>query len=116
LSGNILFSIILLELSFISILAYAYARIKNKDGGEDIPFLLRNAQIKLAKVFEQLRLHSQYHYIRVILLKCRQWGGSTLTDIYMAWLHSLHSKLLQIGIYLLRFTNQLGTITRKIIK
>lgn len=66
--------------------AYAYARIKNKDGGEDIPFLLRNAQIKLAKVFEQLRLHSQYHYIRVILLKCRQWGGSTLTDIYMAWL------------------------------
>ena len=66
--------------------AYAYARIKNKDGGEDIPFLLRNAQIKLAKVFEQLRLHGQYHYIRVILLKCRQWGGSTLTDIYMAWL------------------------------
>ena len=66
--------------------AYAYARIKNKDGGEDIPFLLRNAQIKLAKVFEQLRLYSQYHYIRVILLKCRQWGGSTLTDIYMAWL------------------------------
>ena len=66
--------------------AYAYARIKNKDGGEDIPFLLRNAQIKLAKIFEQLRLHSQYHYIRVILLKCRQWGGSTLTDIYMAWL------------------------------
>lgn len=66
--------------------AYAYARIKNKDGGDDIPFLLRNAQIKLAKVFEQLRLHSQYHYIRVILLKCRQWGGSTLTDIYMAWL------------------------------
>lgn len=66
--------------------AYAYARIKNKDGGDDIPFLLRNAQIKLAKVFEQLRLHSQYRYIRVILLKCRQWGGSTLTDIYMAWL------------------------------
>ena len=66
--------------------AYAYARIKNKDGGDDIPFLLRNAQIKLIKIFEQLRLHSQYHYIRVILLKCRQWGGSTATDIYMAWL------------------------------
>lgn len=66
--------------------AYAYARIKNKDGGDDIPFLLRNAQVKLIKVFEQLRLHSQFGYIRVILLKCRQWGGSTATDIYMAWL------------------------------
>lgn len=66
--------------------AYAYARIKNKDGGKDIPFLLRNAQIKLIKVFEEMRLHGEFHNIRVILLKCRQWGGSTATDIYMAWI------------------------------
>ena len=64
--------------------AGAYARIKNKEGGEDIPFYLRPAQIKLAKVFEKLRLEGKP--IFVILLKCRQWGGSTLTDIYMVWI------------------------------
>ena len=64
--------------------AGAYARIKNKEGGEDIPFYLRPAQVKLAKVFEELRLAGEP--IFVILLKCRQWGGSTLTDIYMAWI------------------------------
>ena len=64
--------------------AYAYARIKNKEGGKDIPFYLRPAQVKLCKVFEQLRLSNRA--ILVILLKCRQWGGSTLTDIYMGWI------------------------------
>ena len=64
--------------------AGAYARIKNKEGGEDIPFYLRPAQVKLCKVFEELRLSGKP--IFVILLKCRQWGGSTLTDIYMAWI------------------------------
>ena len=32
--------------------------------------------------------------IRVILLKARQWGGSTATQIYMAWLQLLH----QVGL------------------
>lgn len=64
--------------------AGAYARIKNKEGGEDIRFYLRPAQVKLCKVFEKLRLEGKP--IFVILLKCRQWGGSTLTDIYMAWI------------------------------
>lgn len=64
--------------------AGAYARIKNKEGGEDIPFYLRPAQLKLCRAFERLRLEGRP--IFVILLKCRQWGGSTLTDIYMAWI------------------------------
>lgn len=64
--------------------AYCYARIKNKDGGPDIPFLLRHAQVKLVQVFESMRLAQRP--IRVILLKCRQWGGSTATDIYMGWI------------------------------
>ena len=64
--------------------AGVYAKIKNKDGGEDLSFLLRPAQIKLAKIFEDMRLKGKP--IRVILLKCRQWGGSTLTDIYMGWI------------------------------
>lgn len=61
-----------------------YAKIKNKDGGEDLNFLLRPAQLKLCKIFEEMRLSGKP--IRVILLKCRQWGGSTLTDIYMGWI------------------------------
>lgn len=64
--------------------AYAYARIKNKEGGPDIPFYLRPAQIKVCKEFEEMRLSGVP--IMVILLKCRQWGGSTLTDIYMVWI------------------------------
>lgn len=66
--------------------AYAYARIKNKDGGEDIPFLLNHAQLGLTKEFESQRLHGELGSILVILLKCRQWGGSTDTDIYMGWI------------------------------
>lgn len=68
--------------------AYAYARIKDKDGGPDIPFYLRPAQRKLVKVFESMRLANLP--IRVILLKCRQWGGSTATDIYMGWIQIFH--------------------------
>ena len=66
--------------------AYAYARIKNKDGGEDIPFLLNHGQIGLIKEFERQRLHGDLGSILLLLLKCRQWGGSTATDVYMGWI------------------------------
>lgn len=68
--------------------AYAYARIKNKEGGDDIPFLLNHAQVGLVKEFEQMRLHGELHSILIILLKCRQWGGSTCTEVYMFWIQS----------------------------
>ena len=64
--------------------AGAFAKIKNKDGGPDINFKLRPAQLKLLAVLEDMR--KKRLPIRVILLKCRQWGGSTLTDIYMGWI------------------------------
>ncbi len=64
--------------------AYVYAKIKNKEGGPDIPFILRPAQLKLCRVLEEMRLKGVP--IRVILLKARQWGGSTLLDIYMGWI------------------------------
>jgi hypothetical protein len=70
--------------------AYLYARIKNKDGGEDIPFLLRPAQVKLTKRMEAQRLKGKP--IRIILLKARQWGGSTCTEIYMSWIQLLWKK------------------------
>lgn len=63
---------------------YAYhIKIVNKEFGDDIPFLLRPAQIKLVEEFENERRAGKP--IRVIVCKARQWGGSTATDIYASW-------------------------------
>lgn len=59
------------------------ARIKDKSTGQDVPFLLNHGQRKLLRLMESQRLSGEP--IRIILLKARQWGGSTLTQIYMAW-------------------------------
>lgn len=64
--------------------------IKDKITGQYIPFLLNYPQRKLLSVFENQRLEGKP--IRVILLKARQWGGSTLTQIYMAWIQLVHKK------------------------
>lgn len=65
-----------------------YVYIKRKGGGEDIRFRLNRPQRRLVSKFEQLRLAGKP--IRIILLKARQWGGSTVTQIYMAWLQLVH--------------------------
>ena len=62
--------------------------IKNKGGGEDVHFRLNSPQRKLIAKFECMRLQGKP--IRLILLKARQWGGSTATQIYMAWLQLVH--------------------------
>lgn len=59
-------------------------KIKPKKGGGNIPFLHNRAQRKLATELEDMRLRGIP--IRIILLKARQWGGSTLVQIYMAWI------------------------------
>ena len=58
--------------------------IKSKRGGDDILFILNNAQRKLVRELEKMRLARQP--IRLILLKARQWGGSTCAQLYMSWL------------------------------
>lgn len=68
--------------------AALYVYIKRKGGGEDIRFRLNRPQRRLVSKFEQLRLAGKP--IRIILLKARQWGGSTVTQIYMAWLQLVH--------------------------
>lgn len=68
--------------------AAMYVYIKRKGGGEDIRFRLNRPQRRLVAKFEQLRLANKP--IRIILLKARQWGGSTVTQIYMAWLQLVH--------------------------
>lgn len=64
--------------------------IKDKISGADVPFFLNYAQRRLLSKFEDARLHDRP--IRIILLKARQWGGSTLTQIYMAWIQLVHKR------------------------
>lgn len=63
--------------------AVTCVRIKDKISGRDIAFRLNAPQRKLLGVMERMRLDGKP--VRVILLKARQWGGSTLVQIYMAW-------------------------------
>ena len=66
--------------------AYKTVRIKCKgDGGSlDGPFLLNAPQRKLVGEFEKMR--EEGLPIRVVLVKARQWGGSTVTQMYMLWI------------------------------
>lgn len=64
--------------------------IKQKGGGEDILFRLCRPQRRLITKFEELRLANKP--IRIILLKARQWGGSTAIQIYMSWLQLIQKK------------------------
>ena len=68
--------------------AILYVFIKNKGGGEDVHFRLNRPQRKLIASFEEMRLAGMP--IRIVLLKARQWGGSTATQLYMAWLQLIH--------------------------
>lgn len=68
----------------------ACVKIKPKGGGKAVPFKLNYPQRLLVEELESMRLAGQP--IRLILLKARQWGGSTCIQIYMAWLQIVHDK------------------------
>ena len=68
--------------------AAMFAYIKRKGGGTDVLFRLNRPQRKLIKRLEKMRNAGKP--IRLILLKARQWGGSTAIQIYMAWLQLVH--------------------------
>lgn len=70
--------------------AFAYFEIKNKEGGKNIHFKLSYPQRYLLAVLEDMRL--QGVPIRIILLKARQWGGSTLVQLYIAWVQLFHKE------------------------
>ena len=71
-----------------------YARmcqtISAKGQGRDIPFTLNYPQRKYLKELEELRTSGLP--IDIILLKARQWGGSTLTQLYMLWIQLVHKR------------------------
>ena len=58
--------------------------ILDKNSGELTKFTLRKAQRKLLAALEKLRRAGTP--IRIVLLKARQWGGSTLVQMYLAWI------------------------------
>lgn len=68
--------------------AATFVYIKNKGGGEDVLFRLTRPQRKFVAKLEELRKAKKP--IRLVLLKARQWGGSTTSQLYMAWLQLVH--------------------------
>ena len=70
--------------------AYTCLVIAEKGGGRDIPFKLNRPQRSFLKKLEELRLAGKP--INIILCKSRQWGGSTLTQLYMLWIQLFHKR------------------------
>ena len=74
--------------------------IKRKGGGNDVLFRLNRAQRRLVTRLEKMRKAGKP--IRLVLLKARQWGGSTAIQIYMSWLQLVH----QVGLNSLIIAHQ----------
>lgn len=70
--------------------AATFVYIKNKDGGEDVLFRLTRPQRRFIERLERKRKAGVP--IRIIMVKARQWGGSTTSQLYMAWLQLVHMK------------------------
>lgn len=64
--------------------------IKPKGGGLPFLFKLRRPQRRLVAWLEERRRKGKP--IRLILLKARQWGGSTAIQMYMLWLQIMWQK------------------------
>lgn len=63
-------------------------KVQDKNSKRMVPFILRRPQRRLfALIYGQMQ---QKVPIRVVLLKARQWGGSTLIQIFMAWIQLFH--------------------------
>lgn len=62
--------------------------ITDKSTKQSVPFVLNRPQRRLLATFEERRLAGVP--IRLILLKARQWGASTLVQIYFAWIQIVH--------------------------
>ena len=67
--------------SFAFVVCY---RITDKASGDVVPFRLNFAQRKMLWELEKMRLAGEP--IFMVLLKARQWGGSTLAQLYMSWI------------------------------
>ena len=68
--------------------AYKGISILDKDTFKYVNFKLRTAQQILLQALEDMRMAGVP--IRIVLLKARQWGGSTLVEFYMMWIQQRH--------------------------
>lgn len=64
--------------------------ITDKITAQDVPFRLNRPQRRLVALLETQRLAGRP--LRLIMLKARQWGGSTLIQIYFAWIQIVHRR------------------------
>lgn len=64
--------------------------ILDKISGRFVKFKLNRPQRRVLQILEQQRLANQP--LRLIMLKARQWGGSTLVQIYMIWIQLVLKK------------------------
>lgn len=64
--------------------------IKDKVSCRDVPFVLNRPQRRVVALLEQDRVAGRP--LRLIMLKARQWGGSTLVQMYMAWIQLVHRR------------------------
>ena len=63
-------------------------RILHKTTKRSVPFVLNRPQRRLLHALEEQRQAGVP--VRVIILKARQWGASTLVQIYFAWIQIVH--------------------------
>lgn len=63
-------------------------KIQDKLTKKIVPLILRKPQLKLFQTLYKAMIEEKP--IRVIVLKARQWGGSTLVQIFMAWIQLFH--------------------------
>lgn len=64
------------------------ATIKHKGKSHRGPFMLNAPQRRVLRMLEADRVAERP--IRLIMLKARQWGGSTLIEMYMSWIQTVH--------------------------
>ena len=70
--------------------AQTYPEIMDKVTAMPIPFSLNRGQRRVLATMEKQRKAGLP--IRIILLKARQWGGSTLVQMYMLWIQCFHRR------------------------
>ncbi len=70
--------------------AYRCVTITDKMSGCDIRFRLNRPQRRLVAEIEKQRRANRP--LRLIMLKARQWGGSTLVQVYFAWIQIIHRR------------------------
>ena len=65
-------------------------RIRHKLTGQMVPFVLNRPQRRVLGIIEEQRKAGKP--LRLIMLKARQWGGSTLVQMYFAWIQIVHRR------------------------